>query len=59
MDKASVYGTGDCRFESYQGHFVSWSGVLVIVCFGVYLSVVHIVTKSMRPSSSVGRAPAF
>ena len=19
MDKASVYGTGDCRFESYQG----------------------------------------
>ena len=21
MDKASVYGTGDCRFESYQGHF--------------------------------------
>ena len=20
MDKASVYGTGDCRFESYQGH---------------------------------------
>ena len=23
MDKASVYGTGDCRFESYQDHF--WS----------------------------------
>ncbi len=23
MDKASVYGTGDCRFESYQGQFVS------------------------------------
>ena len=22
MDKASVYGTGDCRFESYQGHFL-------------------------------------
>ena len=21
MDKASVYGTGDCRFESYQDHF--------------------------------------
>ena len=21
MDKASVYGTGDCRFASYQGHF--------------------------------------
>jgi hypothetical protein len=20
MDKASVYGTGDCRFESYRGH---------------------------------------
>ena len=20
MDKASVYGTGDCRFESYQDH---------------------------------------
>ena len=22
MDKASVYGTGDCRFESYQGHSI-------------------------------------
>ena len=22
MDKASVYGTGDCRFESYQDHFL-------------------------------------
>ena len=21
MDKASVYGTGDSRFESWQGHF--------------------------------------
>ena len=21
MDKASVYGTGDCRFESYQDQF--------------------------------------
>jgi hypothetical protein len=20
MDKASAYGAGDCRFESYQGH---------------------------------------
>ena len=28
MDKASVYGTGDCRFESYQGQllrcWISW-----------------------------------
>ena len=24
MDKAPVYGTGDCRFESYQGHFSSF-----------------------------------
>ena len=23
MDKASVYGTGDSRFESWQGHFVN------------------------------------
>ena len=23
MDKASVYGTGDCRFESYQGQVIS------------------------------------
>ena len=23
MDKASVFGTEDCRFESYRGHF-SW-----------------------------------
>ena len=23
MDKASVYGTGDCRFESYQGQIIS------------------------------------
>ena len=22
MDKASVYGTGDCRFESYQGQLL-------------------------------------
>ena len=21
MDKASAYGAGDCRFESYQDHF--------------------------------------
>ena len=21
MDKAPVYGTGDCRFESYRGHY--------------------------------------
>ena len=21
MDKASVFGTEDCRFESYRGHF--------------------------------------
>ena len=25
MDKASVYGTGDCRFESYQDQFlITW-----------------------------------
>ena len=23
MDKASVYGTGDCRFESYQDHIIA------------------------------------
>ena len=23
MDKASAYGAGDCRFESYQGHALS------------------------------------
>ena len=23
MDKASAYGAGDCRFESYRGHFSS------------------------------------
>ena len=26
MDKASVYGTGDCRFESYQGHLLVRQG---------------------------------
>jgi hypothetical protein len=28
MDKASVYGTGDCRFESYQGQFFTHSSDL-------------------------------
>ena len=28
MDKASVYGTGDCRFESYQGHVLLFSLVI-------------------------------
>ena len=28
MDKASVYGTGDCRFESYQDHLL---GVAICV----------------------------
>ena len=31
MDKASVYGTGDCRFESYQGHFIL-RGTMLMVC---------------------------
>ena len=22
MDKASAYGAGDCRFESYRGHLI-------------------------------------
>ena len=25
MDKASVYGTGDCRFESYQDHLFGFA----------------------------------
>ena len=28
MDKASVYGTGDCRFESYQDHFSSKAHII-------------------------------
>ncbi len=30
MDKASVYGTGDCRFESYRGHFFCYTLNLLI-----------------------------
>ena len=29
MDKASAYGAGDCRFESYRGHAVSLNAVVI------------------------------
>ena len=32
MDKASVYGTGDCRFESYQDHFYFWEMICAFRC---------------------------
>ena len=37
MDKALVFGTKDCRFESCQGHFHSWPGsfsflTLLVAC---------------------------
>ena len=61
MDKASVYGTGDCRFESYQGHFVSWSGAVVVVLVytgAVYLLAFHTVTcPCARLAQLVERQP--
>ena len=30
MDKASVYGTGDCRFESYQGQLLFGATFLLL-----------------------------
>ena len=45
MDKASVYGTGDCRFESYQDQFymsmLYSEGMLQQTHFAEMLSAVH------------------
>ena len=30
MDKASTYGAGDCRFESYRGHRCGWPSCKVV-----------------------------
>ena len=50
MDKASVYGTGDCRFESYQGQvfhlfvvYFKCGDCALPVDKGVYLSLASVV----------------
>ena len=53
MDKASVFGTEDCRFESYRGHFIHKVALL-----DVPLGRPHDSTAPFLRSrdSSVGRA---
>ena len=38
MDKASVYGTGDCRFESYQGQLIETHVTPVATYGGNFIS---------------------
>ena len=33
MDKALVFGTKDCRFESCQGHYILGSSGLGLMCY--------------------------
>jgi hypothetical protein len=41
MDKASVYGTGDCRFESYRGHLTHFMQDLG--CYDPLFAPAHLV----------------
>ena len=73
MDKASVFGTEDCRFESYRAQVLGFALVLGRTVNGVFVSAERsrfrlYIKKKHRPcgsftdicpSSSVGRAPAF
>ena len=46
MDKALVFGTKDCRFESCQGHL--FVGRLVATAFGTVACVAHVSLCSPR-----------
>ena len=44
MDKASDYGSGDSRFESWQGHFFSCLySMLKIIAYSHYMHDLHII----------------
>ena len=58
MDKASVYGTGDCRFESYQDQFLitwrrAWQVFLkAVVKFYALKKFVHVIENLSFPAKS-------
>ena len=70
MDKALVFGTKDCRFESYRGHLIASRCILallsegiaymkVFVCEWVYSSVVERLTADQQVPGSIPGAPSF